>query len=271
MRKSVQVFLAVALMVVVTAEPAAAALDVGEVLIIQYKDHWANLDVANPYGIEIFVKGTDITSVSVEDPHGGNHVLTNWGGDEWGFEEWNFASLAALDASYGTGPGSYVFTFNAGKGDEDTVAIDYAYTVPTDFATITYPADGDTGVGLNPVYAWDSVDFYANADALGLWVWDVATDDDAWEAVPVSKALTSWQPGALLGLTEYEFEVSVLTTQSAVPTLMQTDVRSDDFDYYGLFDYLNGVGFTTMVPEPVTLGVLLVGGFAMLLGRRRAS
>lgn len=227
---------------------ALASLDVGEVYIVQYKDYWDGVVETNPFGIEIWVTGQLITSVSVQDPHGGNHALTNEGG-EWRFEGPNFASLASLDAAYGNG--NYTFNFNSG---EDTVTIDYQYTQPTSFANITYPADGQTGVPLNPTYTWGSVAGYG--DAMGMWVLNAVTDsDEYWDAPQYNMAMTSWQPGPLDESTAYEFEISVFKAQGGAPQALTTD-GADGFTYYGLFDYLNIVGFTT-IPEPATAFSLL--------------
>ena len=243
MRKLILVLLAVTLMVAVQAETTAAVLNVEEISISQYKDFWDGAADSTPYGFEVFINGTGISSVSVVDPHSGNHVLSDFGGGEWGFEDWDFASLIALDASYGAG--SYAFTFNAGGLDEDTVTINYAYTEPTGFADITYPADGQTNVELNPVYTWASVVGYG--DALGMWIIEDPTglDNDLYENVPVfDMNTTSWQPGPLAALTVYEFEITVITAQGSVPTEMQT-VGLDGFNYYGLFEHINMLGFET--------------------------
>ncbi|NIA07860.1 MAG: hypothetical protein GWP14_09570, partial [Actinobacteria bacterium] len=168
-------------------------LDIDEIYILQYKDYWDGTVETNPFGFELWVMGTNISSVSVTDPHSGSHSLTDWGDGQWGFDDQDFASLATLDASYGNG--DYVFNFNTG---EDSVTINYQYTQPSNFVNITYPADGETGVGLNPTYTWDSAVGYG--DALGMWVIEDpnGTDDELYWNVPeYNTALTSWQPGPL--------------------------------------------------------------------------
>ena len=250
MRKSVLVLLAVASMVAMMTSPAPApplVLDVNEIYIEQYKDFWDGSAEPSPYGFEVWINGSGITGVSVEDPHGVNHVLSNWG-DYWEFDEGGFASLATLDASYG--PGEYVFSFNGGA---DSVTLNYQYSEPTSFANITYPTDGQTDVELNPIYTWDSVAGYANADALGMWVVedpDGFGDDLYWNGPVFDLTTTSWQPGTLAGLTEYEFEISVMTAQAGVPIATQTNIFADDFDYYGLFESINMVGFETVSEIP---------------------
>lgn len=242
---------------------AVVSLDVTEIGILEYKDYWDGTAITNPYGIEVWVNGSNITSVSVTDPHSGNHSLTDWGGGQWGFDDGGFASLVALEASYGNG--NYAFNFNSG---EDTVTIDYQNTEPSGFANITNPTDGQTGVGLNPTYTWDSAAGYG--EALGMWVIEDPSGvaDDIYENVPeYNTALTSWQPGSLSELTEYEFELSVFKAQGGSVQALSTD-GSDDFDYYGLFDYTNIVGFTT-IPEPATaLSLLGMMGLYFVYRRR---
>jgi len=234
MRKTFLVLM-VALMGVVIAEPAAA-LDVDHIHIVQLKDHWGNVAFESPYGLEIWLTGTGITSVSVVDPHLVSHDL-EFGDGEWEFDHLGFGSLTALNASYG--PGDYVFNFNDGA---DTVTINYQYTEPTGFANITYPADGQTGVELDPVYTWNPVVGYG--DALSMWV--VESDTDIYsDGTVLDMSRTSWQAGALSGLTEYEFEISVANTQGTAP--MQT-VGNDAFNYYGLFESINMLAFTTKLP-----------------------
>ena len=239
----------------------AVGLDVQEVYIDQYKDHWNGTVETNPFGIDIWVNGSGITSLSVVDPHLVSHGLVLDDG-EWAFYQGDFADLASLAISYG--PGDYVFTFNSGEVDEDTVTISYLYSEPTGFANITNPTDVETGVGLNPTYSWDSAAGYG--DALGMWVVDNLSNDIYWNA-PADINLTSWQPGVLAASTEYEFEISVITADGGAPQAKQTD-GADAFDYYGLFEYINIVGFTT-IPEPVSLLVLCIAGPMLFYRRRR--
>ena len=265
MKKLVMLFCAVALvLVILMTEPAVAALDVSEINIHQRKVHRDNTAVANPYEFSTTVWGTGITSASVVDPHGFNHIIPSGVDGAW-FTTGGFTTLPLLDASYG--PGDYVFTFNAGEADEDTVTVNYQYTETTGFANITYPADGQTNVPLNPVYIWDSVAGYANADALFLWL-EQGGHRYIESGVIIDMTTTSWQPGPLDPLTEYELYIEVMAAQDGIPTEMQTDTLADNFTYYGFFDYVNSVGFET-VPEPVTLSLLLIGGLA-LVRRRRA-
>ena len=101
---------------------------------------------------------------------------------------------------------------------------------------------------LNPIYTWDSVAGYANADVLGMWVIEDPEsfgDDIYWNSPVFDLTTTSWQPGTLAGLTECEFEISVVTAQNGVPIASQTDAFADDFDYLGLFESINIVGFET--------------------------
>ena len=238
-------------------------LNVEEIYIVQYKDYWDGTVETNPFGIELWVTGQFITSVSVKDPHNVDHSLSDWGGGRWGFDDENFASLVLLDASYG--PGNYVFDFNSG---EDADTINYQYTEPGGFANITYPTDGQTGVELNPTYTWDSAVGYG--EALGMYVAEDPSGVDNeiyWNAPEYNTALTSWQPGPLSELTEYDFEISVFKAQGGAPQALSTD-GDDDFTYYGLFDYMNSVPFTT-VPEPATaLSLLAMMGLYFVCRRR---
>ena len=258
MRKTLVALLAVSLMFTVMGVPAAAnavALGVDEIFIAQRKDHWANVVTGFPYNFEVWVNGTGITSVSVMDPYGVSHSLVLEDG-QWDFEEVGFASLADLDASYG--PGDYVFNFNSGA---DTVTINYQYTEPTDFAYVTNPTDGQTDVALNPVYRWNSVEGYG--DVLTLAVENPGgLGPDLYSEGPVfDMTTTSWQPGPLADHTAYEFQIAVSKLQDGTPQGTAT-TGADDFTYYGLFDYVNRVGFT--VPEPATLGMLLLGGLGLV-------
>lgn len=250
MRKSVMMLLAVALMVVVVLAEPAAALDVGRIIISHDKDYWGNAAATDPYGISILINGTGVTSLSVVDPHSVGHVLSDQGDGMWYFAEHAaFADLTALDASYG--PGDYVFTFNAGEADEDTVTISYAYTELTGFANITYPAYGQTNVPLNPIYTWDSVAGYANADSLFMAVMENASGFRIYDNFPGSDDLTptSWQPGPLSPLTEYEFGLSLAAVQGDAPAAMQTD-GFDDFVYSGRFGNWNSMLFETGPKTP---------------------
>ena len=72
--------------------------------------------------------------------------------------------------------------------------------------------------------------------------------EDIYEAIPVlDMTRTSWQPGPLTGGTDYEFEISVIRAHGSSPTLMQT-VGGDPFGYFGLFEYINMLGFQPDVP-----------------------
>ncbi len=92
MSKLALIFLAVASMVAVMTSPAPApplVLDVDEIYIGQYKDFWDGSAEPSPYGFEVWINGSGITSVSMDDPHGVNHVLSDWDG-EWEFNERGF-------------------------------------------------------------------------------------------------------------------------------------------------------------------------------------
>jgi hypothetical protein len=250
------------------ADAVISDLDVDRINIVQYKEFWDGTVETNPFGFKVWgVLGGNVTSVSMVDPHGDNHALSygdfgfGGGGQAWGFEDDGFADLTSLDASFG--PGNYVFTFNGG---EDTVTIDYQYTQPSGPVNITYPANLQSNVPLDPTFTWDS--------ALGLGLFQVAwlTEDpdgldNIVDQVELFTTFNSWQPDPpLTPLTAHDFEISILTFHGNMMNNLQTDLRDDDFYYLGMFEYSNGVGFTT-VPEPTTLGLLLIGGLAML--RRR--
>lgn len=241
-------------MTLATMAESATALDVGEIFIAQRKDHWANAAAGSPYNFEVWVNGTGITSVSVTDPHGVNHSLFLEDG-QWDFQDVGFASLANLDATYG--PGDYMFNFNAGA---DSAIVNYQYIVPTGLASITYPSDGQSNVGPNPVYTWDSAEDYG--DVLTLAVENPGgLGSDLYSEAPVSDTLTSWQPGPLADNTAYELQIAVSKLQDNTPQAMATN-GGDDFTYYGLFDYVNRVSFET-VPEPATLILLVLAGLAL--------
>ena len=245
MRTIILTLLAVTLLVAAVAKPATA-LDVATVTISHDKDYHANVVVTDPYGVSLLVRGIGITSISAVDPHSVGHVLSDQGNGMWYFAEHAaFADLTALDASYG--PGDYVFTFNAGELDEDTVTINYVYTELIGFANITYPADGQTNVPLNPVYTWNSVAGYADADGLLMAVMEYPNVSTTYNNWPGSDDLTptSWQPGPLTPFTEYEFGISVSSGQGDLPTPMQTDTFDDAFDYVGSFGNWNSVTFET--------------------------
>ena len=126
--------LTVILMVAVIAQPAAA-LNVDAIYIAQFKEHWANVADSSPYGVEVWLTGTGITSVSVMDPHLVSHDLTQEGG-EWVYELEGFNSITALDAAYG--PGDYVFNFNRwGRYGYHQLPIH-----PTDGFCQHYPSNG---------------------------------------------------------------------------------------------------------------------------------
>ena len=218
--------------------------DITEIGIDQFKDYQDGSPLAAPYGIEIFVEGTGLGEVTVEDPYGVVHTLVQYGPGEWDFEDYGYADLTALEAVYGSG--EYIFTFNGGA---DTVTLNYAVAEPAGFADITYPAHNQLDVESNPEYTWNTA--AAFGEALGMWIVQnpEGMGSDIYEEWNADINQTSWQPGPLVLDEDYEFELSVINFHGGAPQNAAT-VGDDDFTYEGAFEYINIIEFHAPATGP---------------------
>jgi|GEM_PF-2342776 len=216
--------------------------DIEAILIEQFKDYEDGIAITNPWGIEIDIEGTDITSATVTPPGGAPIALEDGGDGEWEIEA-QYASLAALNTAWPTG--DYDFTFNNGF---DTVTLSYAAPAPSGFAPITYPAHQQADVETNPEYTWTSA--AGLGEALGMYV--VQNPEgmgfDLYEDWNVDIDQTSWQPGSLPIGEDYEFELAVFNSSPGTPAMPSTD-GGDTFGYSATFEFINIIGFS--VPAAV--------------------
>lgn len=251
----------VGLLLMVSAQEASS-IDVQKVALIQ--GHGYLNGVTTSYFFEVLVEGTGITDARVVDTST-NASLTNAGGNWWEYEDpVAYPTYAALTAAHPASGALTTLYFNEAQLDCDTDVLGYNVTAgPDGFATITNPLHNATGVPLNPNYTWTSVAALTNAVGISKFV-----DEDAgpvWyqEFFDNDLTQTSWQPGALAGLTDFHICVAVVNLQGGVgrPMSAVTNTRSDAYDYYGVFAQANENDFTT-IPEPGTMALL---GTAMLV------
>jgi len=204
--------------------------------IIQWKEHHDGVaDPAFPYGVDIRVYGSDLTSAKVETPDGSEHFLA--GDSQMLSLDMEFATEAELLNAFGSG--TYAFTIN----DSDYVSIPYAVSPPSGFAQILSFDDNETGVTTNPIYQWTSVDGIADAlhvEVARQIVWETIYEDTLFDTTA-----TTWQPGELDLNTWYSLSVSTATLQGGSPQPMQT-AGSDDFVFLGVWSYDNEIRFCTI-------------------------
>jgi len=228
----------------------AGNLDIYEIEIISEK-YWSG-GVFEDYGIFVTVSASnDINAVTLTPPAPANSPIVFdeshycEAGCMWAIEIEDYNSLDELRNDFPTG--DYTFSFNNGA---DSVTLNHNPIQPTGFAVITYPADGATDVPLNPTITWQSCVGYG--DAVAVYIWD-KTDD---KMVQINKfpyldiGQTMWMPGPLHLGHLYDLEVTVFSGIMGQPS-NQTTVHGDGFYFYDLFDYSNGVYFTTTTaPSP---------------------
>ena len=252
----------------VLASQSAFALDVGSIAI-RYSTVRVDGAVAG-YSVSLVTQGTGISNVQVKNLNN-SHVysLSNVALNTWGFDN-QFATLALFqDQQAPSCP--YQFNFNETSPGvfTDSIILGYNAAEPRDYVHITFPAQSQVGVSLNPTYAWDNVDKLGEW-ALGMRVRREADGVDIYDVTPsFALSQTTWQPGTLAASTKYDIFLSIFNIQSGQPMNLQT-ASGDAFTYSGLFEQANERDFTT-VPEPMSLmliGTGIMGAFGVLRRRR---
>ena len=80
---------------------------------------------------------------------------------------------------------------------------------------------------------------------------------------------TTWQPGPLAPLSDYEFSVTNARLTGGSVLRLQT-AKQDLFNYYGGNGQTNTADFTTL-PEPATLALVGTAVLGLIGWRRRRS
>ena len=261
--------------VLVAGPQAEAAVIIDEIHIFTAKEYWDGSVQTEPYWLCVELRGSGINTATFDPPAGGVSTCTltfEAGYGAWVFETDEYADLTGgsdnLRDDYPVG--DYVFSFNEGETDADSVTINHNRdgAQPGGIVQIVYPEDGDDEVVLNPVYEWSSASGIADVNALTGMVWHfIDPDDDElvyYELWTPPLNMTTWQPGLLVDGETYELEVG---TWSAVVDDTATTDQGEGFTSYSSFGYLNVIEFTT--PEPTTMAMLALGGLAIVFHRYR--
>jgi uncharacterized repeat protein (TIGR01451 family) len=221
------------------------ALDINHVDIGSSMSHENGVPFPTPWSFEIYIGLDDangLGSVEVVVPTTPPRTITLTDPDE--LEHWSGPIYATLQALQNAFPaGTYTVNFKDDQGGlirSVSVGYDYAQLpLPTDLPEILAPTYNQVVTNLNPSFFW-TVDPNAG-QGLGLWLMDVALDDDVngVNNVPMTTQLWQFQE-TLLPSKAYEFEILVWNTNPA-----QLTQGGDLFDYYPSIDYANTVTFTT--------------------------
>ena len=277
MRGRLVVLTMVAVMGLTLGVREAAALDVGDIEIVQGSARTDGTIMG--WFFEISVEGTGLKNGCV---FWNQHLAgDNISGNDW--EPFTtsadnaearyyatFASQAALEAVHPTSNRYDIFV-NPTKPSPttadftDRVNLGFTASRPSGFADITYPLHNATGVPLNPTYTWDNVDGFG--EALGMFVVDTAADDEVHQNIPDNDMTRmTWQPGLLAPSTHYRLEVGV-GDLTAGDNQILTMLTGDPFEVLRAYVDVNHVEFDT-IPEPST--VAFVGtGLLVCIGLRR--
>jgi hypothetical protein len=223
------------------------------------------------YTQEISVHGSGIDGISVTPPTGG--VAVTMTADPYDANRWSnhnsasYATLAAVLADYPVG--DYAFTIHYANGTSDSKTLLFDASDPTGFPQITSPTPNAVNVPYaspGPTFTWTQV-----PDGSG---WGFGCDlnqvngSQVASAHPLPITSVSWAPGvSLQPQTQYEFALSL--AQLGTANMTETTNGGNDFQYFGVVLHTSAVDFTTVVPEPATLWLLIVGGLSWLCCRWR--
>jgi len=262
------------LCVLLVASTAQATLDIGGIYISSIMDYEDGSAITNPWVFEIWVDivtPEDLDHIDVTLPDSSTINLIEEEDNFWQYESLSgYSNLAKLHVVYGAG--SYIFEFeNSIDVVLNTITLNNSgISEPLNPVHFTYPEyDGQIDISTSPTFTWDVS--LGDGDALGVWLVDVAADEDIYMMdIPVSMDTNSWSPGLLDPGQDYELEVSVFEVKNPQegPALPTDIVNSDQFTYGLLIEYNNIIEFTT-VPEPTTIALLGLGCLP-LLGKRRS-
>ena len=228
------------LAVLILPVDAAAALDIHDITISEVEYRLDGAPGADPYEFYCFVRGNDITAVTVTAPSGVVYNLAPWPTSQY---DWELClddlTLAEIQADFPRGPtANYILTFNGGA---DSVELIHNPTLPGGFANITYPAHNSYNIPLNPTITWDLSVGYG--DVLNTALFEDVSDimvDTQWR---IPFGTTTWTVGPLNSGLWHWLEVSVYT--GTTPSAQNT-AGSDAFDYYNIYENCNEVDFTTI-------------------------
>jgi hypothetical protein len=207
----------------------AVALDIHDITISEVEYRLNGVPGADPYEFYCFVRGNDITTVTITTPSGVVYDLEPWPTSQY---DWELCiddlTLAEIQTSFPRGTAAnYVLTFNGGA---DSVSLIHNPTLPGGFANITYPVHNSYNIPLNLTITWDPCVGYG--DVLNTALFEEVSDimvDMQWR-IPIET--TTWTVGPLNPGLLHWLEVSVYTgtTPSA-----QSTAGSDAFDYYNIY------------------------------------
>lgn len=223
--------------------------------------------------VSVWAGDNSIESIVVEHPGSAiSPISLSAEPDQWKWKSGDYDSLSTLQDDYATGDWTLRF-YGPGNTLVDSVTVSYAPDAPSGIVTFTTPLEGATGVPVFPTFEWET--YTGTGDGLALWVSPHDQGENAIYEDFAELDATAWTCGALTPLTHYDVGVNVATVMNGTfvngkvhgPTL--TTVNGDAFTYYEVFENDNYVSFTTDVPEPASISLLVLGGLA-LLRRRRA-
>ncbi len=254
--------------VLVNAAPTSAApLDVHNVAV-RYANVRVDESIAG-YLAEFVVEGTGLTGVTAKNwTTNQEFTLVNTAPEIWVFDN-TFGSLSLFNAMHGN-PVAYLFTFNPGQPTQDAIILSFNVAPPDNYVNILTPAHLGSGVNLDPLYSWDPVT--PGGYQLGMRVRRQDNGTVVHQLIPeYDLTRTTWQPGALEPGMDYNFAISDFDIMNGKPIDAMTGL-GDAIVYYGFYEDANEHRFTTVVPIPEPMSLMLVGsGVAGAIGviRRR--
>lgn len=266
-KMSCLVVLTLCLLALVSSVKAEECLDVGlskyaDGAGFEYSiDFEANKDTATTGRLDIDTESYTLSYYSDIDGWEASGAFDDY------YDEMSFTKLTAELAK------TWIIIWDLGLSTQTTCTMNFGTVAESDWLdlpTLTYPlpADSPTPKDLTVAWTWSDDAPDSNLDCVEACVEHNNMDLEYWGEL--ADDATSWTPPELAG-GDWEAEVMYTRAFKDVPDGLTITGDAWDFGADQSWLFLDSSDWSdfTVVPEPITLSLMVIGGLAVLVRRKR--